>query len=325
MNSKRRRELKNQDKSHKKDNELVERLLLYRIQHEKDRFSSHLIPDEKIKRLNTAINTEVDRIFYLYKKLSAHHTKNPTSSIYGLSNEEKDILKKIKGGYYWNKISNQRKINRIQKTNTRKQIFDKLPKPKKKEVDKLLNKLWYRKESLTNEQISLLKKAKYQESDNDHKVYDFNGKKISCLGFKEGGFANWNEDLDKRETLNHFSKPYLLLELSPYTKILQPMEIGNGERRIIDAVLNAEERGKEIKIAVEFQESHNLGKAEIAEKFKPIIERFDKLIIVCPNDAKRFYEKLESEKVFVLHYGEFQVLLKKFGLLGSSTSTKIGK
>ena len=297
-------------------------MLLYRIENEKSPYSTHLVPDEGIKGITTAINNEVDRLFYLWKKLKQHHDKNPTSKIFGISREEEDILQKIKDGYYEKKIKELSNKSIKKRKEVKKKIVNSLPTNLKKAASTLLKVSWHRKENLTEGQIKLLRKVGYQESDGSHKVYDFEGRLVGCFGYKDGGFRSGKNYKDIRESLHHFSRPFLLKELSPSTKILESIELGNNKRRIVDAVLTAYEGDKEIKIAVEFQESHRISEEEIKGKLTPLIEKFGKVIIVCSTDFRYLYDNFISDKVFVLNNSEFIQFLQRAGLLESSSRQK---
>ncbi|MFH0874732.1 MAG: hypothetical protein V1859_02255 [archaeon] len=311
IRKKRASKLFNIDDNEKK----IEKLLLYRIQHEKGRYSAHLIPnDGSITGLTAEISMEVDRLFNIFNNMTSHHSNNPTSLSYGMSYEEKEMLKRIKDGFFDKKISavkkQEKKIKR--KKQTVKAKISELTKEDETNIAKEKSKeLWYRKEKLDEKTIAVLKKIGYQESDINHLVYDFSGKRVSCLGFKPGGFKHNKYRADRRESLHHFSRPYLLKEISPSTKILE--RIGN--ERTVDAVMTVIVNGAEEKAAIEFQESHSLGADRIAEKLQPILEKYDYIIIVCQDKFKHVYEKNQHEKLFVVNNGEFNALLKKFNIL----------
>ena len=125
-----------------------------------------------------------------------------------------------------------------------------------------------------------------------------------------------------RESLHHFSRPYLLKEISPSTQILVKIKDKNNNERIVDAVLSGENNNKPIKIAVEFQQSHKISKEEIEEKITPIVEKFDFLIIVSSEDYIKQYEKFRSDKVFVVNNVGFKDILKQFGIIESPSGKK---
>lgn len=308
----------------KKNKQIIEKLLLYRIKNMPNRFSPHLIPRE-LKNVSAEITMEAERLYYIYKSMFKHNQAHPTSLRFGMTAEEKDILKKIQTGYFVNKKSKIESKERKQKSKRQsiKNTLNRIKDVKEKEhIKQRIKKLWYRKSELPNKEIQMLKKMGYQESDKSHPVYDFNSKLVACIAYKEGGFRSKSNYKDPRESIHHFSRPYLLKEISPSTQILVKIKDKNKNERIIDAVLTGEDRSKPVKIAVEFQESHNISPEEIEKKINPIVEKFDYLFIVSSDDYIKQYEKFRSDKVFVVNNARFKDVLKQFNIIESPSSHK---
>ena len=321
---KRRLQIERTHKKLKKNKELIKHLLLYRIKNKTDKFSPHLIPRE-LKGVSAEITMEAERLYYVYKSMFRHNQMHPTSLRFGMTAEEKDILKKIQIGYFDKKISKNENKERGQKGKRQsiKTTMNKIRDAKEKEhIKQLIKKPWYRKSELSNKEIDMLKRIGYQESDKPHPVYDFDSKLVACVGYKEGGFRTKSNYKDMRESLHHFSRPYLLKEISPSTQILVKIKDKNNNERIVDAVLSGENNNKPIKIAVEFQQSHKISKEEIEEKITPIVEKFDFLIIVSSEDYITQYEKFRSDKVFVVNNVGFKDILKQFGIIESPSGKK---
>jgi len=303
-------------KKAKKNQKLIEELLLYRIKHMPTRFNPHLMP-EGIKGVSAEVTMEAERLYYIYRSMRKHNEKHPTSTRFGLSKEERDILEKIRSGYFKEKINKLEKgqIKTRKKKQALKAKIKLLTAEEEKQIAKEYSKkLWYRKEKLKHEVIEVLKKIGYQETNNQHAVRDFIGAKVACIAFKPGGFKNDNSS-DKRESIHHFSRPFLLKELSPSTQILVKISGPEGEERIVDAVVTYYENDVEKKAAIEFQESHKIGPEEFLNKIKPLISAFDTVVVVCEDKHKNVYNSFKNEKYRVVNVSEFKLLLESWGIL----------
>lgn len=247
-----------------------------------------------------------------------HHEKHPTSVRFGLSKEERDILQKVRTGYFEKKIEGMetKKIKAKRKKKSIRTIIKSLTGEEKKEVAKEYSKkVWYRKSALKPQVVDVLKKIGYQENDLNRKVYDFNNRLVDCIAYKREGFRDSRYKDDKRETLHHFSKPFLLKELSPSTQVLVRVPSLESEDRTVDAVITYSENNVEKRVAVEFQESHKLGPQKVIDKLKPLLDVFDQVIVVCENAYKHVYDHYKHEKLKVVNNYEFQLLLKDWELI----------
>ena len=304
----------------KKNQKLIEELLLYRIKHMPTRFNPHLMP-EKMKGISAEVTMEAERLYYMYKSMLKHHEKHPTSTRFGLSKEERSILEKIRSGYFKEKLEKlaKKQIKERKKKQSVKAKIKLLSAEEEKGLAKEYSKkLWYRKEKLKPEVIEVLKEIGYQETNNQHEVRDFIGAKVACIAFKPGGFKNDNSS-DKRESIHHFSRPFLLKELSPSTQILVKISGPGGEERIVDAVVTYYENDLEKKAAIEFQESHKIGPEEFLKKIKPLISAFDTVVVVCEDKHKNIYQSYKNEKYRVVNVSEFKLLLETWGILEDKT------
>lgn len=316
-NIKKQRALERGRKKAKKNEKLIEELLLYRIKHMPTRFNPHLMP-EGIKGVNAEVTMEAERMYYIYKSMLKHHEKHPTSVRFGLSKEERDILQKVRTGYFEKKIEGMetKKIKAKRKKKSIRTIIKSLTGEEKKEVAKEYSKkVWYRKSALKPQVVDVLKKIGYQENDLNRKVYDFNNRLVDCIAYKREGFRDSRYKDDKRETLHHFSKPFLLKELSPSTQVLVRVPSLESEDRTVDAVITYSENNAEKRVAVEFQESHKLGPQKVIDKLKPLLDVFDQVIVVCENAYKHVYDHYKHEKLKVVNNYEFQLLLKDWELI----------
>ncbi|GEM_PF-2739620 len=315
-NLKKQRVLERGRKRAKKNEKLIEELLLYRIKHMPTRFNPHLMP-EKMKGVSAEVTMEAERLYYMYKSMLKHHEKHPTSTRFGLSKEERSILDKIRSGYFQKRLRvvEKRQIKIRKKKQSVKAKIKLLSAEAEKNLAKEYSKkLWYRKEKLRHEVIEVLEKIGYQETNNQHEVRDFIGAKVACMAFKPGGFKKDNSS-DKRESIHHFSRPFLLKELSPNTQILVKISTPEGEERIVDAVVTYYENDIEKKAAIEFQESHKIGPEEFLNKIKPIISAFDTVVVVCEDKHKNVYKSYKNEKYQVVNISEFKLLLESLGIL----------
>ena len=320
----------------KRNKKIIEALLLYRIhqhnQHRqimwnkqekgRDKYFPHLIP-KGMKGITAAISMEAERLFFVHQNMRRHYHDNPNSDRYGLTDEEKDMLKKIETNYFGKKLEKvvKREIKAKKKKQRIKERIKVLPAKTEKEIAKeYAKKVWYRKDSLKPEVANVLIKLGYQEADINHLVYDFDGNRVSCIGFKPEGFKNKSYPNDRRESFHHFSRPFLLKELSPSTEILVRVPDMKEEDRIVDAVIKVVEDSKEKRAAVEFQESHHYDAERTAKKVDPLLKAFDYVIIVCQDSYKSVYNQYKHERLFVLNNGEFKNQLKTWDLIGQNTA-----
>lgn len=165
-------------------------------------------------------------------------------------------------------------------------------------------------------------KLGYQSTDKNYLVFDFDGKPVACMAYKPEGFKDGRYRADKRESLHHFSRPFLLKELSKKTKVLVRISDQEGNERTVDAAIEGKVDGKWSTIAVEFQESHKIGFDRVLDKVTPILEKFDKLVIVCQDKYKGLYNKIKTPNIYIVNGFEFKELLKKWELIKTSPDEK---
>jgi hypothetical protein len=310
---------------------IVEQLLLYRIAQSriyrnskgktrKLPYTPHLIP-KGMKDVTAEISMEAERLFNIWQQMQKHHYFHPESERYGTTHEERMILKRVR--------ILKKKEEEKEKEPLKEKVKQILIPETRVTAEDLIKKPWYRKNTLNKDQLQILKDLGYQKTDKNHKVYGFDTKLVGCIAFKEGGFKYGRYNSDKRESLHHFSRPFLLHELSPNTQVLVNVEGIKGEDRTIDAVITYYDNNQERKVAVEFQESHSLSVERITEKIKPILAAFDVLIIVCLDKFKKLYNQDKDTKLHVVNNKEFLKLLKEWKVISfadtkSSSDNKKG-
>ncbi|MEK6868846.1 MAG: hypothetical protein AABX63_02350, partial [Nanoarchaeota archaeon] len=124
VNLSKKNQVKGEQSKIRKNAKLIEKLLSYRIKHETGRYSEHLIPkDKSIKGVTAEISMEVDRLFYIWKRLQEQHKKTPHAKSFGLSVEEESILKKVESGYFQKKISELEKGESKQRKKKKKNLI----------------------------------------------------------------------------------------------------------------------------------------------------------------------------------------------------------
>lgn len=325
-NDKKKQQIKRAKKSLVKNKKLVEKLLLHRIKHKPTRFTPHLIP-RGMRGVSAEATMEAERLYYIYKSMLKHYQTHPESHRFGMTAEEKDILKKVETGYFEKKMSMLKKVDKKvsyrKKKNMIRDQINKIKNPKEKtSAIELAKNVWYNKTNLTKKEIKILTKIGYQSTDKTHQVFDFDGKPVACMAYKPEGFKHGSYKVDKRESLHHFSRAFLLKGLNKKTKTLVRISDQEGNERVVDAVIEEDIKGKKSTVAIEFQESHKIGIDRVLDKINPIVQKFNKLVIVCSDKYKPVYAKINAPNIFVVNNFEFKNTLREWKLIKESSDEK---
>jgi len=169
----------------------------------------------------------------------------------------------------------------------------------KKRTDELAKKNWYRTDSLSSVEIEALSRLGYEKSGNYKPVFDFHNKKVLVVAYILGGFKDSRIDGDKRESMQHFSKPHFLKEEIPSAV---PEYTIPGQKTRVDAAIILENKTK---IAIEFQ-GVLLSKDAMIQKVRNIIPHFDSVFMVCKKEDLLNFKNLEDGKtIFVMFNKQF--------------------
>ncbi len=314
VNARKKAKIKLSEAKIRRNEDVIEKLLRYRIKHTTKKYSEHLIPkDKSIKGITAEISMEADRLYYIWKRLYDQHKETPYAKSYGLSIEEEKILKKIEKGIYPKKGVELIEEEIGPKTGTKAQLKQQLLKNKdlvmkvgngyynkgKERINELAKENWHR--NIFNKfEFIALKEMGYEESHKNHRpAYDLNGKIAPVIAYRFGGFKDNTTKGDRRESLHHFSKPYFLKEIIPETVIQYQIP---GTKHIADAMIPVT---KNKKVGIEFQKSLQ-DKYELIKKINYEIDYFDIVIVVCnKQDLEFFNSKIKHEKVFIMYNKQF--------------------